>query len=95
VVAKILIKRKIPQGLQSQLLPVLTQLRQKAVSQPGYISGETLRSLEDPEDYLIISTWQSVDNWKQWWASPERKELQDKLEDLLPGPTEYEFYQLE
>ncbi len=94
MVAKILIKRKIPQKLQNQLLPVLIELRKKATSQPGYISGETLKKFEDPEDYLVISTWRSVENWQEWCSSPERKELQDKIDEMLPTPTEQSIYTL-
>jgi hypothetical protein len=32
------------------------QLRMLAIQQAGYISGETLRSIEDPELFLVIST---------------------------------------
>ena len=94
MLAKILIKRRIPQELQHQLLPVLTQLREKVVAQPGYISGETLRNFEDPEDYLVISTWRSVENWQAWFNSPERKALHSEIEKLLPNPTQYSIYLL-
>ncbi len=94
MVAKIFIKRKIPQNLQDELLPVLLQLRKKATAQEGYISGETLRNFEDPDDYLVISTWRSVDNWKNWFSSSERKELQEKIDEMLQAPTEYSIYLL-
>lgn len=94
MLAKILIKRKIPQDLQKRLLPVLTQLREKVVVQPGYISGETLRNFEDPEDYLVISTWRSVENWQAWLNSPERKALHREIEELLPTRTQYSIYLL-
>jgi len=94
MLAKILIKRKIPQDLQKRLLPVLTQLREKVVAQPGYISGETLRNFEDPEDYLVISTWRSVENWQAWLNSPERKALHREIEELLPTRTQYSIYLL-
>ena len=66
-----------------------------ALEQEGYISGETLRSLHDPEIYLVISSWQSIDNWKKWLESPERKEVQDKIDLLLGGKTEYDIFHYE
>jgi len=89
---KIIIRRKIPKGKETQLLPLLLGLRSKALSQPGYISGETLRNVNDPEDYVFISTWKSVDDWKVWEASKERKEIQGKIETMLLEKTTHGIY---
>ena len=89
---KIIIKRKVPKGKEGQLLPLLLELRSKATTQPGYISGETLRNVNDPEDYVVISTWQSVEAWKAWEASRGRMEIQNKIDSLLGAKTEYGVY---
>ena len=89
---KIIIKRKAPKEKEKELLPLLLELRSLAVVQAGYISGETLRNVEDPEDYLVISTWTSVDNWKAWDASIQRAEVQDKIDALLGEKTDYSIY---
>ena len=89
---KVIIRRKIPKGKEAQLLPLLLGLRSKAISQPGYISGETLRNVNDPEDYVFISTWKSVDDWKAWEASKERGDLQSKIETMLVEKTTYGIY---
>ena len=90
--AKIIIRRKVPKEKESDLLPLLIQLRALATAQPGYISGETLRNLDDPEKYLVISTWQSVDNWKAWFSNKQRAEIQEKVDILLREKTEYSAY---
>ncbi len=87
---KIIIKRKVPKG--KELLPLLLELRSLAMVQPGYISGETWRNAEDPEDYLVIGTWKSIDDWKAWAASKERAEVQDKVDALLGEETQYSIY---
>jgi heme-degrading monooxygenase HmoA len=89
---KIIIKRKIPKGKEGQLLPLLLELRSKATTQPGYISGETLRNVNAPEDYVVISTWQSVEDWKAWEASKGRAEMQNKIDSLLGARTTYGVY---
>ncbi|MCK4794322.1 MAG: antibiotic biosynthesis monooxygenase [Desulfobacteraceae bacterium] len=89
---KTIIKRKVPKGKEAELLPLLAQIRSKALAQPGYISGETLRSIDNPEEYLVIGTWQSVDVWKAWQLSEERAEIQDKIDSLLGTKTEYGIY---
>jgi len=80
---KIIIRRKVSKGKEAQLLPLLIELRGKAITQHGYVSGETFRNVNDPEDYLVISTWKSVEDWKAWEASPRRGETQNKIDSLL------------
>ena len=89
---KVIVQRKVSKGKEAQLLPLLLELRTKATSRPGYISGETLRGIEDQEDYLVIVTWQSVENWKDWESSPARAQIQDKIDALLGEKTEYSIY---
>ncbi len=89
---KVIVKRKVAEGKEAELLPLLLELRTKATSRPGYISGETLRGVEDPEDYMVIGTWQSLENWKVWESSPGRAKVQDKIDALLGEKTEYSIY---
>ena len=89
---KIIIARKVTKDKEAELLPLLIQMRALATAQPGYISGETLRNMENSEDYLVISTWQSVDNWNAWLASKQRAEIQEMIDTLLGQKTEYSIY---
>jgi heme-degrading monooxygenase HmoA len=90
--AKVLIRRKVDSGKEQELLPLIIQLRKLAMSEPGYVSGETLKALKAPHDYLVISTWNSPEAWKAWEAKPERVEVQKKIDNLLGESTEYEVY---
>ena len=89
---KTIIKRKVPKGKEAQLLPLILDLRSKAITQSGYISGETLINVNDPEEYVVIGTWKSVDNWKAWEASKERGEIQSRIDALLGEKTAYAIY---
>lgn len=89
---KVILKRKVAKDKEAALSPLLVQMRALAMSQPGYISGETLRNTEDPEEVLVISTWQSRENWKAWFRSSQRAEIQDKIDALLEAKTEYGVY---
>jgi heme-degrading monooxygenase HmoA len=88
-----MIKRRIPKGKEKEAIKIITALRMLASRYPGYISGETLHNIEDPEEFLVISTWQTLGAWNTFFADPKRKALQDKI-DLLQGKTtEYKIYQ--
>ena len=89
---KIIIKRTVPEEKRADLLPLLYQLRSQAIALPDYISGETLRNMDDPEEYLIISSWKLIDGWREWERSGQRKEIQNKIDALLGKKTEYGIY---
>ena len=63
---KIIIERYIKQGKESELENLLLEMRSKALSQPGYISGETLIAINDPSHRLVISAWSSEEYCKAW-----------------------------
>jgi heme-degrading monooxygenase HmoA len=89
---KILIKRAVPPDKAKEVIPIFRKLRALATEQPGYISGETLRRLDKPDQFMVISTWDSSEDWEKWIASRERGDLQDKLDALIGGKNEYEIY---
>lgn len=89
---KVLIKRRVPQTKAKEIIPLFRQMRASAAAQAGYITGETLRSLDNPDEFLVISTWQSSTEWKKWLQSKERKKIQGKIDDLLGGETHYEVF---
>ena len=90
---EVMIKRKVQQGPQAgKLVPLILQLRALATLQPGYISGRTLYNLENPEDCLVVSEWQSLDHWYTWMKSEKRAEIQSKIDDLTGEQTEYSIY---
>src|SRR6266542_4115496 len=92
---KILIHRKIKPGKEKELSEAVRALRFQAMVARGYISGETLRSVEDPSIQLVISTWKGVDGWDNWFNTPERKAFQQKIDAMLEEPTKITSYQYE
>jgi heme-degrading monooxygenase HmoA len=91
---KILIKRKIPKGFNDPKFNMLIrQLRALATVHQGYISGETLKRIDDSREYLVISTWKNKEAWDAWRTGRERVEIQDQIDALLCVPTEYEMYE--
>ncbi|MCE5263877.1 MAG: antibiotic biosynthesis monooxygenase [Deltaproteobacteria bacterium] len=91
---KTIIRRKATKVLEDrQLMSLMIELRTKALAQPGFISGETLRRVDRPGDLIVIGTWKSQDAWNAWKTSPERAEIQTRIDSLLGAPTEYEVYE--
>ena len=89
-----MIKRKVKPGEPARkLIPLILQLRVLATYQRGYISGETFRNIEYPEECLVISTWETLDDWKRWLNSKQRIEINRKIEKLTGEKTEYNIYE--
>ncbi len=61
---------------------------------PGYITGETLASTEDPSIIAVLSTWRSLDDWKAWKISEPRDKLYQQIEPLLLEKPKVTIYQV-
>jgi heme-degrading monooxygenase HmoA len=84
---KILLERNIKGKRVAEIVRLLRQLRVMAMQQPGYVGGETLHAVEDPNHYLVISSWESLDHWQAWLNNPERRKLQAEVDSYLESPT--------
>jgi heme-degrading monooxygenase HmoA len=83
-------------GREVELLPkvssILLDLRSMALKQPGYICGETMRNIENPNEFLVISTWRSLEDWRNWFKNEERAKLEGRIDDILGFCTLYKIY---
>jgi heme-degrading monooxygenase HmoA len=80
---KVLIERHVKKGKEGDLIELLNRLRTELISQPGYVSGELLQSLEDKSIIFALSTWSSTLDWKSWEGNPKRLEIESQIETLL------------
>jgi heme-degrading monooxygenase HmoA len=92
MLAKILIKRQFKSGNEKEILSLLNKLRSIAMNQAGYISGLTMTAPDDPENMMVISTWQTLDSWHLWRENTERQNLEAMLDIYQTRPTEYQEY---
>jgi len=89
---KVIIERSVSPDNQGELAELLKDLRAKAIHQPGYVSGETLFSVDRPGTHLVISTWENLRDWKGWGKEPQRQEIVDKIEALLNSPSKVSVF---
>jgi heme-degrading monooxygenase HmoA len=87
VAVKVIIERTVSADNQAELAELLKELRARAIRQQGYISGETLFSVDRSGTHLVISTWESLRDWKAWENDPKRLELSGRIEALLSAPS--------
>jgi len=91
---KVFTLRQFKGGTVEQAHKLLEQLRAAGTFRPGFVSGQTLVSTEDPNRLLVISTWTDAKGWKAWRASEKRKEISQQIAELLESPEHVEVFQL-
>ncbi len=89
---KVVIERSMSPDNQAEVAELLIDLRAKAMHHPGYVSGETLFSVDRSGTHLVISTWESLREWKDWEKDPKRTEIVNKIEALLSTPSRIAVY---
>jgi heme-degrading monooxygenase HmoA len=92
---KIHIRRIVPQDKHEDLRTLINQLRSVTMGTPGYVAGETLTRVDKPGESLVVTKWQSLFYWNQWFESKERTEIQFRIDQLLGEETRYEIYEYE
>jgi heme oxygenase (mycobilin-producing) len=90
---KIFITRKGIDKNIIELTVLLKKMRSLTLDQPGYIYGETLRRIDQPDECVVISTWRSREDWENWFNSPQRQSVQSEIDLLLGDTTEYAVYE--
>ena len=92
---QVLIRRKVVESKVKEVAALMVALRSRARAQPGYVSSESLRCIEPrcDDEYLIRSTWQSIEHWQTWLHSDERSAIQNKIDDITGEKTEYKVYE--
>ena len=89
---RVIIERKLEKV--EHISRLLRQIRVAAMSQRGYISGETLVSTEDSHAITVISTWQSLECWQVWEKSEQRVALERQISPILTEPPIVKTYRV-
>ena len=89
---KVFIKRKCPKDKERELFRSIKEIRRLVPQQPGYISGEYLKSIDETNEIATISSWFSVEDWYAWFDSDERKEIQSRIDSIEGVTTEFSIY---
>jgi heme-degrading monooxygenase HmoA len=89
---KVIIKRRAKK--EENIAPLLRRLRATAMLQRGYVTGETLLSIEDRNVIVIISTWRSLEDWRRWEGSEQRSRVNRQIEPHLDESLLVETYEI-
>jgi len=76
---RVIIERFIAESLEANYEETAKDTLQKAIKAPGFISGESLKAIDNPRHRFILCNWRSLHDWQQWEQSTERKDMMSKL----------------
>jgi len=89
---KVIVERKVKKGKEAELMRLLREVKSAATLYPGYISGETMVSNDDPTVFLVVANFTDVGAFKKWRDHPERLQVTAKIDALLEQPAKIGVY---
>ena len=72
--------------------PILMQLRSHAMQYSGFVSAENLVSEEDFSVVIMISTWETIENWRTWVESRIVRDLLRQAKSVVMGAAKITAY---
>ncbi len=89
----VIVKRKFEdKNIASKIAPLIVRLRSQASIQPGYITDQAFAALDSQGEYLVVSMWDTIDDWNNWMNSELRQSIQRQIDELTVEDTEYRYY---
>lgn len=89
---KVFIRRSCPKESQKELFKYIREIRSLVPLQPGYITSEYLKTIDESNEITTISSWFSLEDWQTWLYSDERKQIQAKIDAIEGVESEYRIY---
>lgn len=86
------IKRVFRMDQTEKLVPLLKKLRQQSAKQKGFISRTTYSKTNDPGELIVITYWETADDWIRWQNNKKAKELQWSIDAIIGEKTIFEVY---
>ena len=87
---KVIVGYKVKKGADIQ--PILLKLRSHAMQYPGFVGAENFVSGKVGPIIMVIYTWQSTNDWKEWEKSRIRQELLKEAKTLLEDEPKVTIY---
>mgnify|MGYP003642206633 CR=1 FL=1 len=80
---KVIIDRRIADDMESTYEDAIKHTLRAILEAPGYVSGASYKDARDHHHRIIITNWQSLQDWERWAVSSERREVIAAIQPIL------------
>jgi antibiotic biosynthesis monooxygenase (ABM) superfamily enzyme len=80
---KVLIERQIASELAEHYHKVARDTLRAAMQWHGFISGESMKDVHNPNHRVVIASYRTPSDWSSWYHSDERKAMMETLAPML------------
>jgi heme-degrading monooxygenase HmoA len=80
---KVIIERVVAEGLEIPYERAVEELLTAMTRAKGYISGESLVDVRQPNHYIVVARWSDQASWDRWFYSEDRKEVLTAIAPFL------------
>lgn len=61
---------------------------------PGFVGSESLLGEKDASVVVSISTWERVEDWREWENSKIRQQLYNEAKEVLEDEPQVQMYRI-
>jgi heme-degrading monooxygenase HmoA len=88
----VMIRNWKPHSLGKEGFKALLEIKQLALTKPGFLSSEVNTNVNDYHDQLIISNWENMESWIAFRDDTERQRLHKIITASLVTPEDVRVY---
>jgi heme-degrading monooxygenase HmoA len=78
----------------ADIQPLFLKLRSYAMTFPGFISAEHIRSVKDTPIAALLYNWKTREDWEVWESSKLRRQILQEAEPLLASEPRITIYEV-
>jgi heme-degrading monooxygenase HmoA len=83
IMIRVLIERYIADDLADHYEKAARATLTQAMQAHGFISGEALHDVQDPNHRVVLATFRTIGDWQRWARSGERQEAMATINPML------------
>ena len=89
---KVIIRHKFSKEKEKEFFNCIQEIRGLVPLQPGYISGEYLKTIDENNEIATLSTWFSIEDWHAWFESDTCKDILARIDKMGSVKTSCSIY---
>jgi heme-degrading monooxygenase HmoA len=78
----------------ADIQPIFLKLRSYAMTFPGFISAEHIRSVKGSPISALLYNWKSLEDWEAWESSKLREQILQEAEALVVSKPRITIYEV-